>query len=462
MGKAGWFLFLKGSEMQVTVEDVSSVKKVLHIEIPENRVVKELDSAYATLKKTAKVKGFRPGKTPRSVLERLYRKDVAADVTSRLIQESFADALKETALDIVGSPSIDPPPLEGKGPYAFAATVEVRPRIGDIDFKGLELKKNLYQVGDEQVEAQLKMLQKGVATLRPVDPPRPAQDGDAVLIDYEGFVDGNPLAETQRTENYTMHIGRGQISPELDAGIVGMSAGDSKDIEVTFPPDHFNRKLAGKKVTFAVTLKDVREEILPEIDDAFAKQVSKFESLEALREDIRRHLQSGYDKRAEQEINEQCFTALIEKTDFEVPEVMVAHELEGILTDAERSFSYRNTSLEEMGYTREGLADRYRPVAEKQVRRHLILSRLIEQEGLTLSGEELDAGIRGISESYGQPFEELKKYYESDKNQLEYLKHTLLEKKALTLIIDSSRIEEVVPGAREAEGPEGGETAARE
>ena len=146
--------------MQVTVEDVSSVKKVLHIEIPEDKVTRELDNAYVQLKKTAKIRGFRPGKAPRGVLERMFKKEVQADVSSRLIQESFIEAIKETDLKIVGSPKVDPPGIEPKTPYKYDATIEIRPKIDTIEFKGLKLKKTKYQVSDSEIHAQLKILQK--------------------------------------------------------------------------------------------------------------------------------------------------------------------------------------------------------------------------------------------------------------------------------------------------------------
>ena len=155
--------------MKVTVEDRSSVKKMLHIEIPEADVKRALDEAYQTLKKTAKVKGFRPGKTPRGVLERLYRKDVNADVTGKLIQDAYVDALKETELKVVGSPSVDPPDLAGKGEYCFDAEVEVHPEIADIGFTNLKLKKTLYEASDEEVDVQIQMMQKNLAKREPID-----------------------------------------------------------------------------------------------------------------------------------------------------------------------------------------------------------------------------------------------------------------------------------------------------
>ena len=172
--------------MQFTVEDLSSVKKTLHIEIPREMVARELDSAYRQLGKTAKIKGFRPGKVPRSVLERMFKKDVHSDVSSRLIQDSFVDALKKTELEIVGRPQVDPPDLKEDEPYRYDATVEVKPVLGSIDFKGLALEKSVYQVSDQEIDLQLKALQKRLASLTPVEEQRGAQKGDHVLITYEG------------------------------------------------------------------------------------------------------------------------------------------------------------------------------------------------------------------------------------------------------------------------------------
>jgi len=229
--------------MQVTVENLSSVKKILHIEIPGDKVATELDNAYNSLKKNAKIKGFRPGKAPRSVLERLYKKSVNADVSSRLIQESLVDALKETDLKILGSPQVDPPELKGKDPYKYKATVEVNPEIEDIDFKGLKLKRTLYQITDEEVDTQLKMLQKNLTHHSDIEEDRPVRKGDFVLIDYEGFKDGKPFGETQRTENFTMKIGDNQILKDFDEKLIGMKPHDTREVTVKFPEDYSNQKL---------------------------------------------------------------------------------------------------------------------------------------------------------------------------------------------------------------------------
>ena len=431
--------------MQVTVEDVSSVKKILHIEIPEDKVVRELDNAYKNLKKTAKIKGFRPGKAPRSVLERLYKKDVHIDVSSKLLQDSFVEAIKETDLNIVGNPKIDPPGLDEKGPYKYDATVEIKPEIEEIDFKGLTLKKNLYRVTDQEMDAQVAMLQKNLAQQKPITEDRAAQKDDFVLVDYEGFKDGKPFAETQKTENFTMKIGTGHILKTFDEQLIGMKPGDEREIKVNFPEDYFNDKLANLEINFQVTLHEIREEVLPEIDDEFAKRLGQYETLEDLKNAITDNLNQGYAKRVEQEMNEQIFEALIAKSEFEVPDSMVDYELEGIIEEAERSFAYHNKSMEELGFSKEILSEKYRDTAEKKVRRHLILGKIIEQEDMTLTDQELEDGFMEMAQTFNQPIEDIKNYYKQNEDKIEFFKHTLLEKKAVKLIIKSGTIEEVEP-----------------
>ena len=436
----------KGEAMKFTVEDRSSVKKVLHIEVPHADVAKEIDEAYQNLKKTAKIRGFRPGKAPRSLLERLYHKDVMVDVRGKLIQNAFIDALQQSALKMIGSPKIDPPELNEKEAFVFDAELEVPPEINDLDTSGVTLTKTRYRISDEEVDIQLKLLRKNLAQRRKIDPPRPVQSGDIAVLDYEGYQNGQPHEETRKTENFVTQVGEGQIVKDLDEGLIGMQVDEEKEIDVVFPDDYFNKSLAGQKLVFKVKLNEIREEILPELDDEFAKSVSaQFETLDDLKQKIRENLQNGYDKRVEQELNEQIFQQILDKTSFEVPETLVESELEQILNDAEQKFASSNRKLEDVGLSREMLAERYRATAEKQVRRHLILSKLIDQENLTLSEDELDQGFQDMSDLYRQPVEHIRGYYNQNKEGLSFFKHTLLEKKVLKLIIEKSSIEEVEP-----------------
>jgi len=445
--------------MKVNVEDVSSVKKTLKIEVPEETVKKELDSAYQQLKRDAKVKGFRPGKAPRSVLERVYGKDVNADVMSRLVQSSFADAIKETELKIIGTPELDPPDFDPKGPYAYEAVVEVRPELEDIDIKGLALTKTNYKAGDDEIAIQLEALKKNMAKQEKIEEDRATRKDDFAVIDYEGFKDGESFPETALTENFTLKIGEGHIAEEFDNKLIGMKAGEESEIEVSFPDDYFNEKLQGLSINFKVKLHEIKEEKLPELDDEFAKSMGPFETLDDLKNVIKDNLTQGYEKRIDQEMSEQIFETLISRIEFEVPEVLVEFELENIISDTERSFQHQNRSMDEVGLTREKLTEQYRGVAEKQARRQVILNKVIEQEKLELSDEELEKGFADMAASFNQPVEQIKAFYAQGPDKLEFFKHALLEKQAIKLIIDSGEIEVVEP-VKEASSDSATETDA--
>ncbi|MFP4032943.1 MAG: trigger factor, partial [Desulfococcaceae bacterium] len=296
--------------MQVSVENLSSVKKVLHIEVPEEEVTREVNRAYNELKRTAKIKGFRPGKAPRAVLERHFRKDVDADVASKLIQESFADAVRDGDLRIVGQPRIDPPDLSYRAPYRFDATVEVVPELGPVDYRNLSLRKTEYNVTEADIENQLEALRKNVAEQRTVAEDRPLAEGDFALVDFEALQDGKSFEPLGTAENVTLKMGENTIAPGLDAHLIGLNVGDERTFEFTFPEDHKNPDVAGQTVQFRVKLNEIREEVLPPVDDELAKKFGKFESLEELREEISKNMTEGYEKRTEQELNEQLFSGL--------------------------------------------------------------------------------------------------------------------------------------------------------
>ncbi len=449
--------------MQVQVEDLSSVRKKLHIEIPEDEVTREIDDAYKELKKTANIKGFRKGKVPRGLLEKRFQQDVNADVSSRLIQTSFADAIEQTELNIIGSPQLDElPDLEYRQPYRYEAIVEVAPDLSDVSVTGMKLEKKVYQVSDEEVENQLNMIQKNLANMVPIEEERTAREGDHVLIDYEGFKDGESFEPLQRTEGFGLQIGKKQMMPEVDEALDGMAPGEVRDVEISFPEDHPDPKLAGETITLRVELKEIRKEILPEINDDLAKQLGSFESLEELKSEIVNNLRQGYDRQSEQELREEVFSHLLEQQSFEVPETMVGFELENIIREMEQTFSHHNMTMEQFGYTREVLAEKYRDVAVKQVKRHLLLSKVIEQEKLELTEEEMEAGLAEMAASVQQPVEAVRQYFLANQAQLESFQHSRLEKKAIDLILKNSDIEEVEVTPAQENGSEDSEEPVEE
>ncbi len=441
--------------MQVTVEDVSDVKKKIHVEIPREEVAKELDNAYRELKKNAKIKGYRPGKVPRPVLERHFKKDVHSDVVSNLVQNSYPEALKETELAVIETTDVDTPELDPEAAFTYNATVELKPELSEVDFKGMELKQTDYQADEKEVDQQIEMLRKHLAEYRPIEEDRPAAEGDYITIDYEGFKDGQPYEPTARTEDHAFKLGDSGFNEDFDKAIAGMKAGEQKEFDITFADDHTNAELAGQTITFQVTLKEIREEILPPVDDDMAQKLGQFESLSQLREEIEKHLREGYEKRTRQELHEQIFDKLLTEA-FEIPEVLVQHELDEIVKDAEQRFSQNGMSMEQLGLTREVMEQQYRDLAEQQVRRHLLLNKISEQEGLEISDEELAAEFEKISQSTGQPVEVIKNYYQQNPEKRDGFKHALLEKKAIDLIINHANVETVAPEETTgAENPEG-------
>ncbi|MBU2489400.1 MAG: trigger factor [Proteobacteria bacterium] len=440
--------------MQATVKDESPVKKVIHVEVPAETVQEKLDDAYRELQKSARVKGFRPGKAPRSVLEGMYKQDVKADVTQALLSETLPKAISDAGIKMVGSPSIDPQPVERGKPFVYDATVECIPEIPDVEIAGLSLKKNKYVASDAEIDKQIELLRKNMGHLAPLKEERPAKEGDFVIIDYEGAGQSALLKELARTEDFTLELGSGKILKDFDEKLVGMKAGETKEVEVHFPEDYSNAGLSGKDVTFSVTLKEIREQILPEVDDEFVKDLGDYASLAALKDSIRKNLQDGYDKRAEQELEEQIYRALLDRVDFQVPEVLVQSEVESMVEDAERTLSYRNMSFEDINTSREQMGERYAEPALKQVRRYILLDKIIEQEKLELPDEILEESIANMAASLRQPLDSIRTYYEKDPDRLDMLKHTLLQKEAVKKVRSLGTVEEVEPELEDKDGPE--------
>lgn len=426
--------------MQVSVEDISAVKKKINVEIPKEDVTREIDSAYQKIKNTAKIKGYRPGKTPRSVLERLFKKDVHAEVAGTLIQNSLIEAVKEKDLPFIGTPQIDTPELNPDGPFIYNATVEIRPEIAPVDFSGIKLTRKTYKSSESEIDNQISLLQRQLAQLKPITEERPVQDGDYAIIDYEGFKDGRPFEEMQKTIDYNLKIGQNTITEDFDKALVGMNPGEKKDFEIDFPVTYHNAKLAGQHIAFQVHLKEIREQILPEPDAEFAGALGDYTSMEEVKNAIKANLQAGYDKRSEQELHEQIFEKLMTEP-FEIPDTLVQYELDDIIYDTEMRFAQNNMKMEDVGLTREKLEAEYRNVAEKQVRRHLFLSKIIEQENLQIGDDELDAEYEKLAVTLKQSADTIKKYYLRNPEKRDGFKHALLEKKAIDLIIKKAEVE---------------------
>lgn len=446
--------------MQVKIEDKTAVKKILYFEIPKEKVAEELNKAYNELKKKADIKGFRKGKIPRKVLENRFSKDVHADVAPRLIQDSFVEAIQEHNLNIVGGPQLDPPELNPDSDYVFDITVEVRPELPQVDYEDMAIEKNRYTVSDAEIDAQIHMIQKTMAKKQKVTETRAVKESDFVLINYQGFLNNEPFESTPKIENFLYKLGQGALPEAFSEKLTGCVPVQDIEVEVAYPEDHPDENLKGKTILYKVTLKEIQEEILPEINDDLVKGLGNFETLDQVKDSIRENLEKGIEQRVKHELSEQIFQQLLEKYEFEVPEAMIEGELNGIISETEQAYAANNTSLEEHGLSREKLSEQYRDVAEKQARRHLILDKIITQEKLDLTEEEMDKSLEEMARGMNATVDAIKNFFNMDPKQMEYYKHTQLEKKAIDLIIKTSQVTEKDPESEVQETAASDETEA--
>lgn len=453
--------------MQVKIEDQSTVKKIIHIEIPGEDVTAELDKAYKELSKSASIKGFRKGKAPRKVLESRFSKDVNADIISKLIQNAYSEAVKDKALEnIIGPPSVNEqlPELEDGKPFNFSINVEIKPTLPDIEFKGIELKKNLYSPSEEEIDAQIEMIRQTMATKQTVKEERPVKESDFVLIDYQGFVEGAPSEHTPKIENYVMQIGTKDLPDEFSEKLTGAIPPQEFEIDVPYTGDNSNddNPLVGKTVTYKVALKEIQEKVLPPLDDTLAEKLGQFENLEGIKNAIRSNLESGYKVRVHQELSEQVFTKLLENIEVELPDVLVESELNAIIADTEQAYQQHNITLESVGMTRELLSSQYRNVAEQQAKRHLLLGKIIEQEKLELTEDDIEKLYSNMAKAMNATADQIKKMFVSDNSSqhFEYIKMLELEKKAMEHIISNANVAEIVPSSETESSEEPVENAA--
>jgi trigger factor len=424
--------------MKASVEEINPVKRKLSVEIPEDEVVKEVDSFYKDLGKKAKVKGFRPGKVPRNILERYFKDYVKAEVIQKLIEESYPKALSETELQPVSAPAIDPGEFVGGKPFQYSAVFEIKPDIKVEGYLGLKLEGKKEEVKDEEVEQRLKALQNLHANLTTVTEARPIQAGDYVIVDYEATVDGKPL-EGGKAVDFTVEVGSGQFIPTFEEKLIGLKLEEEKEIEVSFPADYGYQKWAGKTVSFHVKIKEIKAKIFPPLDDEFAKDLGD-SSLEELRAKLKGEIEKEKALALEQQLKNQAVDQLIEGNPFEVPESLVEEQAKAMVSDTKLRLAAQGVALKNLGVSEEKLQGDYRAMAQKQVKTFLILEKIASQEGITVTDEEVGARLKEISERMHQPFDTVRRYYEKN-NLLPEVKAGILRDKTLNFLLEKGNVE---------------------
>ncbi|MEW6375918.1 MAG: trigger factor [Thermodesulfobacteriota bacterium] len=424
--------------MKANVEEINSIKKKVNIEIPEDQVIKEIDSFYEELRRKARIKGFRPGKVPRSILERYFKDYVKAEVVQKLIQVSYPQALSETNLHPVSPPLIDPGELENGKPFQYSATVEIKPDIKLEGYIGLEIEGKKEEVKDEEVEERLKGLQNLHANLKTISDKRPIQTGDYVIVDYQARMDGKPLEEGKAID-FTVEVGSGRFIPAFEEKLIGLKPEEDKEIEVSFPEDYGYKKWAGKTISFQVNIKEVKEKILPLLDDEFAKDLGDHSSLEELKTKLKGEIEKEKELIFERQLKDQLVDRLLQANPFEVPESLVEEQAKAMVSDTKLRLATQGVAFNHLGVTEEKLQEDYREMAKKQVQTFLILEKIANQEGMTVTDEEADQRLREISERTHQKFDVVKRYYEKN-GLIPGVKAGILNDKTLNLLLQKANI----------------------
>ena len=424
--------------MKVHVEEISPIKKKVHVEVPEDHVAKEIDSFYDELKKKAKIKGFRPGKAPRSILERYFKDYTTGEVLQRLIQETFPKALSEVSCSPVAPPAFDPQELESGKPFRYAAIVEVKPEIKIEDYAGLNLEGKKEDVGDEELEERLKSLQNLHAQLKTISEPREIRTGDYVILDYDAKMDGKPLDEGKGID-VPVEVGSGRFIPTLEEKLIGLKPEDERDVDVSFPADYAYKKWAGKTVSFHVKVKEIKEKILPALDEEFAKDLGGFDSLEALKVKLREDMQKAKEMALDRHLKDQIVDQLLQKNSFEIPPSLVEDQNQALVSEAKLRLASQGMNLKDMDISEDKLREDYRAVAERQVKTYLILEKIAGQEGISVSDEEVQDRLKEISERSHQKLDAVKRYYEKN-GLIPEIQAGILGDKTLNFLLEKSNV----------------------
>jgi trigger factor len=424
--------------MKVHVEEISPIKKKVHVEVPEDHVAKEIDSFYDELKKKANIKGFRPGKAPRSILERYFKDYTTGEVLQRLIQETFPKALSEVSCSPVAPPAFDPQELESGKPFRYAAIVEVKPEIKIEDYAGLNLEGKKEDVGDKELEERLKSLQNLHAQLKTISEPREIRTGDYVILDYDAKMDGKPLDEGKGID-VTVEVGSGRFIPTLEEKLIGLKPEDERDVDVSFPADYAYKKWAGKTIGFHVKVKEIKEKILPALDEEFAKDLGGFDSLEALKAKLREDMQKAKEMALDRHFKDQIVDQLLQKNSFEIPPSLVEDQNQALVSEAKLRLASQGMNLKDMDISEDKLREDYRAVAERQVKTYLILEKIAGQEGISVSDEEVQDRLKEISERSHQKLDAVKRYYEKN-GLIPEIQAGILSDKTLNFLLEKSHI----------------------
>ncbi len=432
----------------IQIENISEVKKKVTVEVPEEQVQSMLDTEYRDLKKTVQIKGFRKGKVPLNIIRSYFKDKVQADTARKIIEETLQPGLDENKIVPVSVLSIDPETIEAGKPFRYTAEIEVPPPLDVEGYKGLTLKKYIREVDEKQVDERIQNLRERNARLSPIDATRGIAEGDHVVVDIKADSNGESIPALSVTD-YHLEMGRNFYLPDFDKNLEGANVEETKSFTLDLSDDFPRKNLAGKSVSFEITIKEAKERILPELDDDFAKDLGEFETMAALKEEIRKDLEQMTENRSKKEMQEQIIDSLLESQSFEVPTAMVEGQIDNLLNQTIQNLVAHGLDPRKLPAPSEAQRNQVRPSAERVVRSGLLLKSIAEKESIEISDEELQAGIAERAEQMGMSADYLKDQLEANK-MTEELRASLLQEKVFKFIQDNAEItEENPPEAQE-------------
>ncbi len=423
--------------MQVNVEKISPVLVELSVEIGADRVKTEVEKAFRAVAKTARVKGFRPGKAPRQVLDHVYGARVAADVAQRLIDETYQQAVQEHKVQPVADPALETPRLERGKAYNYKARVEVLPEIEDVNYEGLEAKRAAVQVTDEEVEKELEELRRANSTLETPTEPRPAQASDVVTIDFEVAVEGE-VVPGAGAKDFQVELGSGQLIEAIDQALIGKNVGDKAEASVDMPAGAPHPALQGKTCVFQIELKGLKERVLPAADDEFAKDLGDFETLEALKADLKSQIEARKKEESDNALAELLVAELVKANAIEVPPTLVQRQMR--ITEQEIIQRARSQGGQ-VGGLGDELRQRVLDDSEMKVRAGLLMAAIAKKENIQIGNEQIEEGLTELSKQTGKNVAKLRAEY-AEPRRREMLVGMILENKVLDIIEAKANITE--------------------
>ncbi len=409
--------------MSLKVENLEEKNMVkMTIEVAAEDFETAVEKAYQKNKNKISLPGFRKGKAPRKMIEKMYGKNIFfEDAANEVIPEAYANAVEEGNVDVVAQPDINVVQIEAGKPFIFEAVVAVKPEVSLGDYKGIEVEKKDVEVTEDEVNAELDRVREQNARMITVED-RPAQDGDTAVIDFEGFVD-DVAFEGGKGEDYPLVLGSGSFIPGFEEQLVGKNVGEDVEVNVTFPEEYQAKELAGKPAVFKVTVKEIKMKELPELDDELAQDVSDFDTLEEYKEDVKKSLTAKKEDAAKREKEEAVIDKIIENADFEVPEPMVEAQVRQMTQEFAQRIQSQGLSMEQYmqftGLTPQKMVEEMKPQALKRIQSRLVLEEIVKAEDIKPSDEDVEKELETMASMYQMELDKLKEMLgDTDKEQI--------------------------------------------